>query len=92
MDVGCGTGALSELIAEAGHRITGVGPALRTAEQARAALAAAGLEGRRHLCVLTAVSRSGTDDARFVGGRLVRASRSEVLAWSPEYGIRPDSS
>ncbi|MFG2626795.1 hypothetical protein [Streptomyces sp. NPDC048473] len=33
-----------------------------------------------------------TDDARFTGGRLVRASRSEVLAWLAEYGIRPGSS
>ncbi|MFD5062669.1 hypothetical protein [Streptomyces sp. NPDC058394] len=30
--------------------------------------------------------------ARFTGGRLVRASRSEVLAWLAEYGIRPGSS
>ncbi|MFI5633240.1 hypothetical protein ACIA8E_28420 [Streptomyces sp. NPDC051664] len=33
-----------------------------------------------------------TDDARFTGGKLVRASRSEVLAWLAEYGIRPGSS
>lgn len=32
-----------------------------------------------------------TDDARFTGGSLVRASRSEVLAWLAAYGIRPDS-
>ncbi|MET7311139.1 hypothetical protein ACWD7C_22415 [Streptomyces sp. NPDC005134] len=33
-----------------------------------------------------------TDDPRFTGGRLVRASRSEVLDWLAEYGIRPGSS
>lgn len=30
-----------------------------------------------------------TDDPRFTGGRLVRASRDEVLIWLDEYGIRP---
>jgi CYTH domain-containing protein len=30
-----------------------------------------------------------TDDARFTGGRLVGASRQELLAWLAEYGIRP---
>ncbi|MGW3744351.1 hypothetical protein ACWD62_28140 [Streptomyces sp. NPDC005146] len=33
-----------------------------------------------------------TDDPRFTGGRLVRASLSEVLDWLAEYGIRPGSS
>ncbi|MFF5277750.1 hypothetical protein [Streptomyces sp. NPDC000133] len=33
-----------------------------------------------------------TDDARFAGGKLVRASRSEVLAWPADYGTRPGSS
>ncbi|MEU9716977.1 class I SAM-dependent methyltransferase [Streptomyces sp. NPDC047976] len=46
LDIGCGTGSLSELIAEAGHRVTGVDLAPRMAEQARAKLSAAGLEGR----------------------------------------------
>lgn len=32
------------------------------------------------------------DGARFTGGKLVRASRSEVLAWLADYGIRPGSS
>jgi CYTH domain-containing protein len=30
-----------------------------------------------------------TDDARFTGGRLVRATRAELLTWLAEYGIRP---
>ncbi|WP_327424619.1 hypothetical protein OG763_40440 [Streptomyces sp. NBC_01230] len=33
-----------------------------------------------------------TDDARFTGGKLVRASRSEVLAGPADRGIRPGSS
>ncbi|MEV6781029.1 class I SAM-dependent methyltransferase [Streptomyces sp. NPDC051098] len=46
LDVGCGTGSLSLLPAGAGHRVTGVDLAPRMAEQARAKLAAAGLDGR----------------------------------------------
>lgn len=46
LDIGCGTGSLSELIAEAGHRVTGVDLAPRMVEQARAKLTAAGLPGR----------------------------------------------
>ncbi|AXK34185.1 class I SAM-dependent methyltransferase [Streptomyces armeniacus] len=46
LDVGCGTGSLSLLLAEAGHRTTGVDLAPRMVEQARAKLAAAGLPGR----------------------------------------------
>lgn len=30
-----------------------------------------------------------TDDARFTGGRLVGATRQQLLAWLAEYGIRP---
>jgi CYTH domain-containing protein len=30
-----------------------------------------------------------TDDPRFTGGRLARASRSELLSWLGEYGITP---
>lgn len=45
LDVGCGTGTLSELIA-AGHRVIGVDLAPRMVEHARAKLAAAGLPGR----------------------------------------------
>ncbi|WP_371499947.1 class I SAM-dependent methyltransferase [Kitasatospora sp. NBC_00374] len=46
LDVGCGTGSLSLLLAAAGHRVTGVDLAPRMLEQARAKLAAAGLPGR----------------------------------------------
>lgn len=30
-----------------------------------------------------------TDDARFTGGRIVRATRAELLTWLAEHGIRP---
>lgn len=46
LDIGCGTGSLSLLLAEAGHRVTGVDLAPRMVEQARAKLATAGLPGR----------------------------------------------
>ncbi|MEV4223230.1 class I SAM-dependent methyltransferase [Nonomuraea sp. NPDC049725] len=46
LDVGCGTGSLSALLAGAGHRVTGVDVAPRMVELARAKLAAAGLTGR----------------------------------------------
>ncbi|MDT0343584.1 class I SAM-dependent methyltransferase [Streptomyces litchfieldiae] len=46
LDVGCGTGSLSALLAAAGHRVTGVDLAPRMVELARAKLTAAGLAGR----------------------------------------------
>ncbi|MHA6631457.1 class I SAM-dependent methyltransferase [Pseudonocardia sichuanensis] len=46
LDVGCGTGSLSALLAEAGHRVTGVDLSPRMVEQARAKLAARDLPGR----------------------------------------------
>ncbi|WP_049569442.1 class I SAM-dependent methyltransferase [Nonomuraea sp. SBT364] len=46
LDVGCGTGSLSSLLAAAGHRVTGVDLAPRMIERARAKLAGAGLTGR----------------------------------------------
>ncbi|MEU9305261.1 class I SAM-dependent methyltransferase [Streptomyces sp. NPDC048269] len=46
LDVGCGTGSLSELVATAGHRVTGVDLAPRMVERARSKLAGAGLPGR----------------------------------------------
>ena len=46
LDVGCGTGSLSALLAEAGHRVTGVDLSPRMVDRARAKLRAAGLPGR----------------------------------------------
>ncbi|MEV1171002.1 class I SAM-dependent methyltransferase [Nonomuraea sp. NPDC049784] len=46
LDVGCGTGSLSVLLAAAGHRVTGVDLAPRMIDQSRAKLSAAGLAGR----------------------------------------------
>ncbi|MGP3952183.1 class I SAM-dependent methyltransferase [Streptomyces sp. 7N604] len=46
LDVGCGTGSLSQLLAEAGHQVTGVDLSPRMVEQARAKLTAADLQGR----------------------------------------------
>ncbi|MFJ9641502.1 class I SAM-dependent methyltransferase [Streptomyces sp. NPDC004244] len=46
LDVGCGTGSLSRLLAEAGHRVTGVDLAPKMVDRARAKLAASGLRGR----------------------------------------------
>jgi SAM-dependent methyltransferase len=43
LDVGCGTGSLSLLLAQSGHRVTGVDLAPRMIERARAKLAGAGL-------------------------------------------------
>lgn len=46
LDVGCGTGSLSLLLARGGHRVTGVDLAPRMVERARAKLAGAGLPAR----------------------------------------------
>ncbi|WP_137991477.1 class I SAM-dependent methyltransferase [Streptomyces vilmorinianum] len=46
LDIGCGTGSLSLLLAEAGHRVTGFDLAPKMVDQARAKLTAAGLTGR----------------------------------------------
>ncbi|MFC1433717.1 class I SAM-dependent methyltransferase [Streptacidiphilus sp. N1-3] len=46
LDVGCGTGSVSLLLAEAGHRPTGVDLAPRMVERTRAKFGAAGLAGR----------------------------------------------
>ncbi|MFE9566679.1 class I SAM-dependent methyltransferase [Streptomyces sp. NPDC006487] len=46
LDVGCGTGSLSLLAAEAGHRVTGVDLSPKMVGHARAKLSAAGLTGR----------------------------------------------
>jgi len=45
LDVGCGTGSLSALLAAAGHRVTGVDLAPAMVECARTKMAAAGLRG-----------------------------------------------
>ncbi|BAJ26810.1 MULTISPECIES: class I SAM-dependent methyltransferase [Kitasatospora] len=46
LDVGCGTGSLARLLAEAGHRVTGVDLAPAMVDLAREKFAAAGLTGR----------------------------------------------
>ncbi|MFD3552033.1 class I SAM-dependent methyltransferase [Streptomyces goshikiensis] len=46
LDVGCGTGSLSLLLAEDGHRVTGVDLAPHMVERAEAKLTAAGRAGR----------------------------------------------
>ncbi|MCO5969272.1 class I SAM-dependent methyltransferase [Actinoallomurus soli] len=46
LDVGCGTGSLSLLLAQAGHRVTGVDLAPTMVARARGKLEAAGLPGR----------------------------------------------
>ncbi|WP_190126653.1 class I SAM-dependent methyltransferase [Streptomyces inusitatus] len=46
LDVGCGTGSLSRLLAEVGHRVTGVDLSPRMVERARLKLLAGGLTGR----------------------------------------------
>ncbi|MFI2008684.1 class I SAM-dependent methyltransferase [Streptomyces jumonjinensis] len=46
LDVGCGTGSLSRLPAEAGHRVTGVDLSPRMVAYAQTKLTAAGLAGR----------------------------------------------
>jgi ubiquinone/menaquinone biosynthesis C-methylase UbiE len=45
LDIGCGTGSLSALLAAAGHRVTGVDLSPKMIEQAQAKLTAAGLPG-----------------------------------------------
>ncbi|WP_406864982.1 class I SAM-dependent methyltransferase [Streptomyces sp. HUAS MG47] len=62
LDVGCGTGSLSLLLAGAGHRVTGVDLAPRMVEQARAKLRDAGLPAR---FLAGDAARPPTDAARF---------------------------
>ncbi|MFD8479419.1 class I SAM-dependent methyltransferase [Kitasatospora sp. NPDC059673] len=62
LDAGCGTGSLSRLLAEAGHRVTGVDLAAGMVERARAKLAGVGLTG--HFMVGDA-SRPPVGEERF---------------------------
>jgi len=62
LDVGCGTGSLSLLLAEAGHGVTGVDLSPPMVELARAKVAAAGLPGR---FLVGDAAAPPTGDARF---------------------------
>ncbi|GAA3030172.1 class I SAM-dependent methyltransferase [Kitasatospora albolonga] len=62
LDLGCGTGSLSLLLAEAGHRVTGVDLAPAMVERARGKLAAAGLPAR---FLVGDASAPPTGDERF---------------------------
>lgn len=73
LDIGCGTGSLSLLLAEAGHRVTGVDLAPKMVERARAKLDAARLPGR----FLT-----GDAMAPPTGERLFDVALSRHLLWT----------
>ncbi|GII94046.1 class I SAM-dependent methyltransferase [Sinosporangium siamense] len=62
LDVGCGTGSLSQLLAGAGHRVTGVDLSPLMVERASAKLSAAGLSGR---FLVGDASMPPTGDERF---------------------------
>ncbi|MFI1399342.1 class I SAM-dependent methyltransferase [Streptomyces sp. NPDC020681] len=62
LDVGCGTGSLSLLLARAGHRVTGVDLSPRMVDQARTKLTTAGLAGR---FLVGDASNPPTADERF---------------------------
>ncbi|WAL70365.1 class I SAM-dependent methyltransferase [Kitasatospora sp. YST-16] len=62
LDAGCGTGSLSVLLAEAGHRVTGVDLAPAMVGLARAKFAAAGLAGS---FLVGDASRPPTGDGRY---------------------------
>ncbi|MEV0628891.1 class I SAM-dependent methyltransferase [Nonomuraea wenchangensis] len=71
LDLGCGTGSLSLLLAEAGHRVTGVDLAPRMVERARAKLAGTG-----------AVVTVGDAAAPPVGERRFDVVLSRHLVWA----------
>ncbi|MFE5487535.1 class I SAM-dependent methyltransferase [Streptomyces sp. NPDC056527] len=82
LDIGCGTGSLSLLLAEAGHRVTGVDLAPGMVEQARAKLDAAGLPGR---------FLAGDAMAPPTGDRRFGVALSRHLLWTlpdPEVALR----
>ncbi|MCX4782540.1 class I SAM-dependent methyltransferase [Streptomyces sp. NBC_01264] len=80
LDVGCGTGSLSLLAAEAGHRVTGVDLSPRMAGHARAKLAAAGLPGR---FLVGDAAAPPTGDQRF------DVLLSRHLVWTLPAAVRP---
>ncbi|MFE2529935.1 class I SAM-dependent methyltransferase [Streptomyces sp. NPDC059382] len=82
LDIGCGTGSVSLLLAQAGHRMTGVDLAPRMVEQASAKLRSAGLEGR---FLIGDALRLPTGEQRF------DAVLSRHLVWTlpdPEAALR----
>jgi SAM-dependent methyltransferase len=82
LDVGCGTGSLSALLAAAGHRVTGVDLAPRMVESAHAKLTAAGLSGQ---FLVGDAAAPPTGDARF---DLVLARHLLWTLPSPESALR----
>ncbi|MFE2165638.1 class I SAM-dependent methyltransferase [Streptomyces sp. NPDC059447] len=82
LDIGCGTGSMSLLLAEAGHQVTGVDLAPRMIEQARTKFSVAGLEGRFLV---------GDAMAPPTGERRFDVVLSRHLVWTlpdPEAGLR----
>ncbi|WP_377268340.1 class I SAM-dependent methyltransferase [Peterkaempfera sp. SMS 1(5)a] len=82
LDVGCGTGSLSLLLARSGHRVTGVDLAPRMVERARHKLTAAGLEA--HVLL-------GDAAAPPTGGRRFHAVLARHLLWTlpdPQQALR----
>ncbi|MGP3966620.1 class I SAM-dependent methyltransferase [Streptomyces sp. 6N223] len=82
LDVGCGTGSLSLLLAQAGHRVTGVDLSSEMIEKARAKLAAARAEAR---LLVGDAARPPT------GGRLFDVVLCRHLVWTlpdPEATLR----
>ncbi|GAA4606940.1 class I SAM-dependent methyltransferase [Actinoallomurus liliacearum] len=82
LDVGCGTGSLSLLLAQTGHRVTGVDLASGMVSQAHEKLKAAGLPGRFLV---------GDAAAPPTGGEVFDVVLSRHLVWTlpdPEAALR----
>jgi ubiquinone/menaquinone biosynthesis C-methylase UbiE len=82
VDLGCGTGSLALLAAEAGHRVVGVDLSVRMVGQARAKLAAAGVPA-------TLLVGDAADPP--VGGRAFDVVLVRHLVWTlpePETALR----